>query len=215
MAALDDTFEELFSRYETLGFQQVVTSEQIVEGSKLFGCLYLFCNDAPLVGFINARLHTLADALFGRMAVQRVVYTHPVDRKELLLAELAVSEHLMAEITHLYIYNTRCQSLAQRTKHLSEKHLAVDIVSVYAFTQQTAVHEEIGWQPRRAVAYDGQHVSHHLTIRILGYNHVWLLPRRLPRQAKELSTVEEIPVIQCRKLFLLGYNIDQNSVLLL
>ena len=103
VTAFDDTLKELLTWYVAFGLQQVMLTEQAHERSEFLFTIHLSGDDATLVGFGYTLLHTLVDALFRGMTVQRVVDAHPMDGKELLLSELLVGKHLLAEVTYLYI----------------------------------------------------------------------------------------------------------------
>ena len=200
VSALDYSLEKLLLRNEALRFQQMVLAQQFVERLKLLGCFYLFADDAAFFTFFYHSLHAFRYALLGSTTVQRVVYAHPVDREELLLAELAVAKHLLALIAHFDVEHAVAEPLPQRVEHLSEDLATLFNVRVIdTFAKQSAVHEEVGWNPRCAVANDGQHVSHNLSRATLGNHHVGFLTRRLARQSEKLRTMKEVIVVECRQ----------------
>lgn len=69
-----------------LGFQNVVLAQQLGESLKIVLVANNLGMHAALVGVVDTLLQFWGDALFGCMAVQRVVYRHPVNGIVAILA---------------------------------------------------------------------------------------------------------------------------------
>ena len=155
-----DVTEEGIVRNVSLGFQPVVMVKQLGECLEIVLGGYLLSHHATGIGMDNALVHLVADALFWCMAVKGVVDAHPVDREEMLLAELPVAKHLLAEVTNFQIEHAAAQTVADGLQHQGKQVAAVGTLGrVGALAQDAAMHEEIGREPRSAITNDGQQLS--------------------------------------------------------
>ena len=59
-----------------------------------------FCTS--FVGVVDSFLQFGSDSFFGCVAMQRVVYRHPVYRVVAVLAQNLIAKHLGAQVTHLH-----------------------------------------------------------------------------------------------------------------
>ena len=75
--------------------------------------------------------------------MQRVVYVHPVHWEELPFFQLAIAEHLMAEVTDFNIEHPITELALQCIEHIAEERavrIALVLVAEDSFAQQSAVH---------------------------------------------------------------------------
>ena len=86
-----------------LRLQDVVVSQQFRESLKVLFCRNHFRCHTLGMGYVDTSLQLFRDALFGSMAVQRVVDAHPVHRVEPQLSQLLVAQHFLTQVTHLNI----------------------------------------------------------------------------------------------------------------
>ena len=173
------------------------------------------------IGIVDASLHLLADALFGRAAVERVVDAHPVYGEESVLAEVFVSECFLCDVADLDVERHHVQALGQSVEHLAEEvvlavcgrsgALSVSLwLGIVALAEHAAVHEEERWQHGCPVAHDGQQLAHHAPLFVAADYHVGFHPGRGGTHLHQLSAVEEVALTDGRQFVRLGVYLRLN-----
>lgn len=109
-----------------------------------------------------------------------VVDAHPMDGEIVVSAQLAVSEHLLAEMAQLDVEYAAMKLPCKCPDGFGEKKSGVMSVSdIFTFAHDAAVSIYIRWKNRSPLSDNGQQMAHNTTVRRPDYGHVRFLARRL------------------------------------
>ena len=185
-------------------FQYVVLSQQFLESLKVLFCAYYLCLCSALVGVVYSALQLFVYSFLGRMAVQRVVYAHPVNRVVARLPQLLVSHHFLAHVAHLYKQHPVVQLSCQRSQHLAQQLVFLCLVAVNPFAQYSAVYQQEWRQQQRSVSHYAQHVAQFAPAFIGNHHHIRPLSWRSLAYLHQLPAVEKAAFLQFWHAFGLG-----------
>ena len=192
-ARLGHALEKYLVGNEPLQFQKIVCLQQMHEVVEIVVALYLCRTDAFLHGLFYSLQLLLPQPLLGRLAVQRVVYVHPVDMEEAERAQCLVTKHLGRRVAQLDVGHPCGQVLDQSGHHDTENGVARVIALVVAsVAQYAAVPHEERRHPRRAAAHHSQQMAAHSAVSAPRYNHQRTVTRRFAIDVEQIGAMEEI-----------------------